>query len=50
MGESIPAHLGPAKGETGRGSGTVTSTKCKAEVGSIPLMGHTDDILPHISI
>jgi len=27
--ESRPAHLGPAKGETGRGSGTVASTNIK---------------------
>jgi len=27
--ESRPAHLGPAKGETGRGSGTVASINVK---------------------
>ena len=34
--DSRPAHLGPAKGETGRGLGTVASTKCKVEVGLSP--------------
>jgi len=35
--ESRPAHLGPTKGETGRGLGTVaTSTKRKAEAGLSP--------------
>ena len=35
-GESRPAHLGPAKGETVRGSDTVASTKRKAQVGLYP--------------
>ena len=34
--ESTPAHLGPAKGETSRGLGTVASTKHKTEAGFIP--------------